>query len=709
MAHLSRLLLTATLSLPAAVALAAAPAPTPAEHFDAAAIAPDAHTIAWVSGSGESRSLQIATLPAATSPRTISPPGSHCANSDPVFSPDSHTLAFLSTCGAPASNPAQQQLFLYTTVTRKVTQLTHLVGNPQELAFSPDGRTLAFLFVPNATRIAGALDAMKPWSGVIGEDGIEIQRVAAVELSTQTQRFLTPPNLHAFEFTWSPDSAAIAFVGAHAPGENNWWIAQLYTQQVGLGPDSLAQAAKQACSTPPAGTGCNFAADVGAATSILDPATTPGPLHGLQIAVPRWSPDGHEIAFIGGLMSDQGATGGDLYTVPSTGGAPTNLTPGRNATPTWIDYIAPHTLLVSEDAQATTHLFRFNTQTRAEETDAPNTELREPAQLSAGGIAGALSVAANGDIAAIRSSFSNPPEIVAGQPAHLEQLTHVNDALRNTGPRVESVAWTSAGPSNQNFHVQGWLTYPAHFDPAKHYPLIVQVHGGPSSAISSRWGGADTTLADAGYFVLQPNPRGSFGQGEAFTAANVKDFGYGDLRDILAGLDTVEKLAPIDPHREGLTGWSYGGFMTMFAVTQTHRFRAAVAGAGISDWQSYYGENSIDQWMTPFFGASVYDDPAIYARSSAITFIKNVTTPTLIIVGDRDGECPAPQSFEFWHALRAENVKTQLVIYPAEGHRFSNPAHIADRTRRELAWFADNMPATPTTAQTTAAPKPQGN
>ncbi len=169
-------------------------------------------------------------------------------------------------------------------------------------------------------------------------------------------------------------------------------------------------------------------------------------------------------------------------------------------------------------------------------------------------------------------------------------------------------------------------------------------------------------------------------------------------------MDTVEAKYPIDKSREGITGWSYGGFMTMFAVTQTHRFRAAVAGAGLSDWLSYYGENSIDQWMIPFFGASVYDDPAVYAKSSAITYIKNVKTPTLVIVGDRDGECPAPQSFEFWHALRDLGVKTQLVVYPDEGHGFRNPAHIADRNQRELKWFADNMPA-PSSSNTQTARK----
>ena len=131
---------------------------------------------------------------------------------------------------------------------------------------------------------------------------------------------------------------------------------------------------------------------------------------------------------------------------------------------------------------------------------------------------------------------------------------------------------------------------------------------------------------------------------------NVQDFGGGDLRDILAGVDEAVRTAPIDPQRVGITGWSYGGFMTMFAVTQTNRFRAAVAGAGISNWQSYYGENAIDTWMIPYFGASVYDDPAVYAKMSAINFIKQVKTPTLVVVGDRDGECPAPQSYEFWHA-----------------------------------------------------------
>ena len=195
------------------------------------------------------------------------------------------------------------------------------------------------------------------------------------------------------------------------------------------------------------------------------------------------------------------------------------------------------------------------------------------------------------------------------------QLSHFNDGVKPAWGKSDSLSWKSDG-----FRVQGWLLLPKDYDSSKKYPLIVEVHGGPAAAVMSRWGGGGGLSAAAfsalGYFVLLPNPRGSYGQGEAFTQANRKDFGYGDLRDILAGVDTVLAKYPVDPKRVGVTGWSYGGFMTMFAVTQTDRFKAAVAGAGISNWQSYYGENSIDQWMIPYFGASVYDDPAVYAKSS---------------------------------------------------------------------------------------------
>jgi dipeptidyl aminopeptidase/acylaminoacyl peptidase len=127
--------------------------------------------------------------------------------------------------------------------------------------------------------------------------------------------------------------------------------------------------------------------------------------------------------------------------------------------------------------------------------------------------------------------------------------------------------------------------------------------------------------------------------------------------------------------------------MTMWTVTHSHRFKAAVAGAGIANWSSYYGENGIDQWMTPFFGAPFYDDSTVYDRLSPIRAIRNATTPTFIYVGERDVECPAAQSLEFWHGLNAVGVPTSLVIYPGEGHAIRAPEHIKNLTDRTLAWF----------------------
>jgi dipeptidyl aminopeptidase/acylaminoacyl peptidase len=276
---------------------------------------------------------------------------------------------------------------------------------------------------------------------------------------------------------------------------------------------------------------------------------------------------------------------------------------------------------------------------------------------------------------------------VAGRIAALKPISHDNDALAF---RVEtrSITWKSEGHD-----VQGWLLSPLKLAPGKTYPMIVIVHGGPSAATTPRFAGHGTLhdLVAHGDFVFLPNPRGSYGQGEAFTAANKRDFGGGDWRDILAGVDAVEKTAPVDDARLGLFGGSYGGFMTMWGVTQSQRFHAAVAGAGIANWISYYGQNGIDEWMIPFFGASAYDDPAIYNAESPINFIKNAKTPTFIFVGERDVEVPAPQSLEFWHALKAEGVPTSLVIYPGEGHGVRQPQHVHDLNRRILTWFDQHL------------------
>jgi dipeptidyl aminopeptidase/acylaminoacyl peptidase len=637
------------------------------------AVSPDGQHLAWIEWTHEGQEIRLASLadPAKSERVTAAAKSDeHCDESDLTWEPDAKALAFFSDCAHPGK---QTDLYLSHLDGHAVRRLTELKGYVDAPAFSPDGSRIAFLYVEGATRPAGALAAMKPPSGVIGEDGIEIQRVAMARTDAtkpEAPEEATPAKLHVFEFDWRPDSKGLAYVAADPPGENNWWVAKLYTEVLGAQPQA-----------------------------ILSPSEIPGPLHGLQIAVPRWSPDGKNIAFIGGLMSDQGATGGDLWLIPAAGGQPRNLTPQRPASPAWIEWSGNDTLFVSEVAGGNAQLVRFRLRGDQAEADAPLFNLS--ASVSDSRFEQSLSTTADHQIFVFHaSSFERAPEIYLARTgltpatslAALTQLTHLNDGVKPAWGDSVSLTWKS-GP----FNVQGWLMLPKDFNPAKKYPLIVLVHGGPASAMQAYWG-ADgfgaATFSALGYFVLQPNPRGSFGQGEAFTQANRQDFGYGDLGDILAGVDTALAKYPIDPNRVGLTGWSYGGFMSMFAVTQTHRFRAAVAGAGISDWQSYYGENSIAQWMPPYFGATVYDDPAVYAKSSAINFIKQVQTPILIVVGDRDGECPAPQSYEFWNALRDRHVPTQLVVYPNEGHGFTDHGHRRDVIERAIDWFARYMPAT---------------
>lgn len=648
------------------------------------AVSPDGKRLAWVQGARGGAEIRLASLDQLGKSVRITAAasaGQHCSEGDLAWSPDSQALAFLSDC---ESTTGQKNVYLASVGGGSAHVLSELSGDVSALEFSPDGKEIAFLYVEGATRPAGALAAMKPPSGVIGEDGLEIQRVAMVKASRAVDAepgdaiFITPAKLHVYEFSWSADARSISYTAADPPGEENWWVAKLYRQKTD-----------------------------GQPKVILDPMRVSGPLHGLQMAAPQWSPDGKTIAFIGGLMSDQGVTGGDVWAVSADGGVPYNLTAGRPSTPVWLTWDGNRSLFVSEIAGGSARLFHLDlhgdagSQDLAAGTD--RTLFNYPGTIGDGRTSLALS--ANSDRSLFvfsASTFNSPPEIfeVRNQQAALEtssalpllQLTHFNEGIQQVWGKTISVEWT-----NEGFHVQGWLMFPKTYDPSKRYPLVVEVHGGPASTVVGHWhsgggGISATTLSALGYFVLLPNPRGSYGQGEAFTQANRKDFGYGDLRDILAGVDTVLKSYPVDPNRVGLTGWSYGGFMTMFAVTQTNRFRAAVAGAGISNWQSYYGQNSIDTWMIPYFGASVYDDPAAYAKSSAITFIKQARTPTLVVVGDRDGECPAPQSFEFWHALRDLHVPSELVVYPNEGHGFTDPAHRRDVMVRTAVWFARYMP-----------------
>ncbi len=606
--------------------------------FSGISISPDGKWVAWTQPvPGEAQNTEIYLVnwnDSSAKPRRVS------AGSSVAWSPDSAQLAFLSHPGS-----SQDQVFVVPAAGGNPRRLTNLKGYVTDIHWAPDGKRLAFLYAENGGG-GGPLEAVPAQTGPIGSD-IHNQRLTIVSAAGGDMRQVSPAALNIYEYDWSPDGNRFAALAAPGPADNNWWIAQLYVLNI--------------------------------ATSRMDVLYHP-PVE-RQLAVPRWSPDGKQIAFIGGLMSDQGFNGGDIFTISSQGGEPRDITPGTKASPSGLMWQNPQKIVFTEALDGGSAICTLDVPAgRSEMLWKGGQDLYESGNYAN------FSLAKDGKTsAAIRSSWEQAPEIWAGPVGSWRQLTHANSDQRPHWGKAESVIW-----NNQGFRAQGWLLYPADFNPGKRYPMVVEIHGGPSNLKSASWptpGFDMSVMASLGYFVFFPNPRGSYGEGEAFTRANVKDFGGGDLRDVLTGVDTVLKKAPIDSNRMGVTGWSYGGFMTMWTVTQTNRFRAAVSGAGIADWLSYYGENSIDEWMIPFFGASVYNDPAVYAKSSPITYIKQVKTPTLVVVGERDGECPAPQSFEFWHALKTLGVPTQLVVYAGEGHAFHDPKDRVDVLRRTLAWF----------------------
>jgi dipeptidyl aminopeptidase/acylaminoacyl peptidase len=610
-------------------------------------IAPNAQWVAAVEGDSSasgapptSRSLVIRGVLAGTTLNIALPCGAvpQCWPDSPTWSPDSTHLSFT------LRTPGNLARSVYTVAAdgSGLTRRLEFAGTIVDLRYLKDGR-LAMLATENATKEVGPTEAGAPIAGDLSAAPPE-QRIAILE--NGALKWVSPPDLYVYEYDWR--GSGRGFVGTAAPGDgdNNWWIAKLYA----------------------------FTED--GTTQVL--YAPPG--NRQQLAMPTVSRDGSQVAFIAGIMSDFGSTGGDVFMLDLGtlgNGTAVNLTPGMRASATALSWRCDGDLqaqfLAGDQLQIVAlGSGRHPTASRVLWSGAE----------SFGGRSGGISTACpSGVTAAVHESFTDPPEIQVGQIGHWHNLTALNAGM-STPARVQSIWWKSDG-----FDVQGWLLLPAHA--AAQVPMITQVHGGPAAAVTPTFGGPGLSnqLLERGYALFRPNPRGSYGQGEAFTQANVRDFGHGDLRDILSGIDAVAKAAPIDVERLGLTGGSYGGFMTMWTVTQTSRFKAAVAAAGISDWLSYYGENGIVGWMLPYFGAWPYDDPKVYEQSSAIGYIHNVKTPTFAYVGERDIECPAPQTQEFWRAMQTMNVPTAVMIYPGEGHGLRDPEHVADASRRTLAWF----------------------
>jgi dipeptidyl aminopeptidase/acylaminoacyl peptidase len=606
-----------------------------AKKIDQVAISPDGTQVAYIIGA------ELTVTAVSGGPLRVISLEDKLPLREVTWSADSKQLAFLADL--PGDTPVAQ-VWTMALEDGAPAKRAELKGYAETPRFSPDGARLAILFIEGLPRVAGPLEPMIPLAGVV-DDKIYEQRLTTIDLTTNKMVQVTPADVYVYEYDWTPDGKAWVATGAHGSGDANWWVARLYV----------------------------IDAQAGAMHEVYRPKW--------QMEDPHVSPDGKSVALLEGLMSDEGITGGDIVVVPIDGGAARNLTPNLRASPSSLAWTSPDRIVFSANLDG-------NSGFGSVSADGGEVQTLWTGEELAAAIAGAWgpggSFSRDGKATAVvRESAGAPPEVWAGPIGKWKQITHVNSGIQSSWGAMRNIHWM-----NGSTRVQGWLMLPKDYVPGKTYPLVVSVHGGPSWACASRWDEGITAGASAmGYFVLCPNPHGSYGQGEAFTQANIKDFGGGDFRDIMAGIDAVSKEYAIDAKRIGIRGHSYGGYMTMWAETQTERFAAAVAGAGLSDWLSYYGLNDIDEWMIPFFGASVYDDPAVYAKSDPMHFVKAVKTPTLILVGDRDGEVPMEQSVEWWHALKTMKVPTRLVVYPNEGHLFVKPADARDYALRTLEWF----------------------
>ena len=630
------------MSLIAVAALAAAlqtPAPVQQIHrYEGLTLSPDGKAIVTVEEAQATAppkaghavvTVHPVGLPGAS--LTTYDPCDTCRYSDPVYSPDGDSIAVIAT----DSKAGTATLYsLGNLQIKAIAKVTGIMARPR---WSPDGKMISVLTVANPHKLTGATQAGARQVGEIGvASAIDEQRIAVVPAAGGDLKMVSPEDTWVYEYDWTPDGKGFVATAAKGDGDNNWWTAKL---------ESFALS--------------------GAERVIAAPK--------MQINYPRVSADGKTVYVIGGLMSDFPVSGGDVYAVPFTGGDPVDLTPGYKGTFTSL-LSGKSGLLASVVIGGEVGMARVG-------ANGVSLISHDEVSLSAGDARFAVD-ASGKTVAAVVDSFTAAPHIEWGPLGGMQVVTHDNDAFKPEFT-AKSITWT-----NDGFTVQGWLMSPR-VEAGKTYPMVTVVHGGPSSATTARFTTAGSTidLLRAGYFVFQPNPRGSYGQGEAFVQSNRRDFGGGDLRDIEAGIDAIEKIAPVDDARLGIMGHSYGGFMTMWTVAHSKRFHAAVAGAGIANWSSYYGENGIDQWMIPFFGASFYDDPAIYDKLSPIRTIKDATTPTFIYVGERDVECPAAQSLEFWHGLKAQGVPVSLMIYDGEGHGIRMPEHIKDEADRTVGWF----------------------
>lgn len=567
----------------------------------------------------------------------------------PAFSPDGRRLAFLS------SRSGRSQVWVIPIDGGEAEQVTAAEAGVSSFRWSPDGSRIAHTAADPKSEEEKKAEKEKR-DVILVDRNFEYSHLYVVALAQDASgkrepRRLTGGHFHVTAFDWSPDGKAIVF--AHQPDPR-----------------------------------INTASRAGDLSIVRAEGGEPTPLvtgGGVETS-PLYSPDGKWVAFVSTGTTPEPVGVGDVYVVAAGGGAPKRLadTPDRSA-----DLVAwsadGRSVYLTESVRTTRHLIALPADGGA------------PRQVTSGeGVFGSVSVSRDGARMAFTFETPDTPAEVYVSPVQRFAMTKLSDVHRGVPRppmgRTVVLAWTS----EDGTPVEGLLTYPVGYREGRKVPLILNVHGGPSGVFSQSFTGGPGIymlqyFAQQGYAILRPNPRGSTGYGKEFRYANVRDWGFGDFEDLLSGVDHVIGLGVAHPDSLLLMGWSYGGYMTSFAVTRTDRFKAASMGAGLPNMISMVTTTDIGDYLAAHMGGEFWEDYETYEKHSAIYRIAEVKTPTQVIHGAQDLRVPFTQGQEFYRALERRGVPTEMVVYPRTPHGPREPKLLMDVSPRILTWFEKHL------------------
>jgi dipeptidyl aminopeptidase/acylaminoacyl peptidase len=568
------------------------------------------------------------------------------STTSPAFSPDGRILAFTT------SRSGESQIWAMPVDGGEAWQVTASGTGVGSFAWSPSGDRLAFTAQdPESEERKKRAEEKRDL--VYADRDFRFSHLYAVDFDRHAREPVEPERLtegdfHVQGFDWSPDGKSIVFAHRADPRLD--------------------------------------VANVDGDISMVDVATgnvaslVAGP--GVE-GSPSFSPDGAWIAYLSSGDRPEPVGLSDVWLIPASGGEPRKLAETPDRSPNLTGWSAAGDAVYFGEALGTTvHVMALPV------------DGSEPRPLTRGaGVVGSPEIAAGAGVLAFTwQTPDTPPDVRVTrldrfEPRALTDL-HAHVDVPAMG-RTELLSWTS---EDGRFEIEGLLTYPVDYEEGRRYPLILNVHGGPAGVYTQGFTGGPSIyqlqyFADRGYAVLRPNPRGSRGYGKDFRYANVRDWGYGDMDDLMAGVDEVVEMGVAHPDSLLLMGWSYGGYMTSFAVTRTDRFRAASMGAGLPNLVSMVTTTDIGNYLAAHMDGEFWEDYETYERHSAIYRIAEVETPTQVIHGAQDLRVPFTQGQEFYRALQRRGVPTEMVILPRTPHGPREPKLLMEVSPAILAWF----------------------